>query len=220
MPSHKNPAEHCRSIGVGVGDKIRLTGIPILITYIGTDYVHGEIDGGKPYTCRSDHDITSAVKVEPKPVVTIVPGSVGIQSFIEIDGLRCFGANHVFSGSRWVTGPLADRVIAAMAEAGKAAIEGETAEAPRNDTFKRLMDFLKGNPAEVKPVAGPYSVKPEHDSDYRITASGNAVGIVIRGFGSAHRAFGFDAIDEINRRHAHEIAAELNRLHAAKTQPV
>jgi hypothetical protein len=50
--------------------------------------------------------------------------------YIEIDGARAFGALHIFSGSRHVTWAIADRVTRAMAEAGKAAIEGDAKPEP------------------------------------------------------------------------------------------
>ena len=146
-------------------------------------------------------DITDWTEDKP-PVVTIERQGRDFVFDVLVGGkpkYRC----HPVGGNNESEFPEVKRILTAMAEAGKAAIEADHAK-----------------PAKVaEEVKGPYTAdsRVHDDTDVWVNRDGGGI-INIWSAERAERVLGIEATAEIIRRHAREIASELNALHAKASQ--
>jgi hypothetical protein len=142
MPSHKNPAEICRERGWEVGTKTVNPETETVreVVFVGRDYIVVEHASSRPETMYDTEDISHWVKVEPKPVVTIRQTSPGEPLRVLVNGTTFFAMSPWAEARQSLGSDEAGRIARIGAEAIKAAIVGEAAEA-------------------VKPVEGPYRLE-------------------------------------------------------------
>lgn len=260
--SFPNPAEHCRSIGAGVGDKIRhgaLVASELEIMCITEDSIAALDRTGKLHAMGPDKDITHRIKVEPPPVVSIMSPSSGLGVNLYVDRENSFGIDIYGNACNRFGETRAFEIARVGAEAIKAFIEAElgtgkdaagaksepeyTANkcgniyrngvligwfaksvATEDETGRFIaagIAALNGERPEAEPVAtqeGPrYTVDPSGYPSH----DGQCVSCLVKDgeYNAGWVTIWLRAKDgkpdqEMATRHAHQIAAELNALHA------
>lgn len=191
MPqNYPNPAQHLRSIGASVGDRIRCPdhAKPAMLCYIGNNYALLEMPDGSAYLAREDHNITDW-KIAPKPLFTRDPIDLdeGFSVAVRYNG-KCIGS--------FRPGPCP---IDAM-------------DMPRiKQVFDTLLDaglaHLNENPPEHEPpkasTPGPSRTATIEDGDSGqstlVLVDGEVAMTIYGNYPAARRIFGRDGTLEIAR---------------------